>query len=278
MKMNRFLLLGLASSSVVTCLHADLNYANFSSVAGLTLNGSASQQGNTLQLTPSSANKSGSAFSTATVGLNNLSSFSTRFQFQISSPAGIGDSDGTGADGLVFVVQTVANNVGGAGGGIGYAGISPSLGIEFDTYNNGAGDNNNGNHVGIDLNGSVDSVGTVTPEATRFNDGSVWTAWVDYNGGSGDLEVRYNQTGVRPSGANVSYNLDLATQLGTPNAFVGFTSGTGAGYGDHRILNWQLVADFRPIDEPTSVPDGGSTFALLGVASLFLFGRARMVR
>src|SRR5688572_14410228 len=107
---------------------ATISYPDFSSVAGLTLNGSANQQGNTLQLTPSSAFQSGTAFSTSPIALNNLNSFSTRFQFQISNPAGIGDGDGTGADGLVFVVQTVANNVGGAGGGIGYSGIDKSVG------------------------------------------------------------------------------------------------------------------------------------------------------
>jgi hypothetical protein len=247
-------LITLTASAVLGSAYADvISYPDFSSVSGLTLNGNASQQGNSLQLTPANINQSGSAFSTTTVALNNLSSFSTRFQFQITSSGGIGDEDGIGADGIVFAVQTVANNVGGAGGGIGYLGINPSVGIEFDTYNNGEVDG--GNHAGIDLNGSVNSL-TSVHEGTRFNDGNIWTAWVDYNGNTGDLEVRYNQSGVRPASANLSYNLNLAADLGTPNAYVGFTAGTGSGYGDQRILNWQFVSDYAPIG---AVPDGGSS-------------------
>ena len=41
---------------------------------------------------------------------------------------------------------------------------------------------NNGNHVGIDLEGSTDSVGSVTAVAPPFNDGNVWNALVDSTG------------------------------------------------------------------------------------------------
>ena len=40
----------------------------------------------------------------------------------------------------MFVLQTVSSNVGGVGGGMGYVGIPNSVGIEFDNWNNGAGD------------------------------------------------------------------------------------------------------------------------------------------
>jgi len=119
---------------VATARATTIEFTDFSTVGGLTLNGSAAQAGNALRLTPAAFSQSGSAFSTSTIALSNLSSFSTRFQFQISGSGGIGDSDGVGADGLVFVVQTVSNNTGGSGGGIGYQGINPSVGIEFDTY------------------------------------------------------------------------------------------------------------------------------------------------
>ena len=45
-----------------------------------------------------------------------------------------GDPTGGAADGIMFVVQTVGNNVGGSGGNIGYFGITNSVGIEYDTY------------------------------------------------------------------------------------------------------------------------------------------------
>lgn len=259
---------------VATTQASSIDFNDFSSVSGLTLNGSTAQAGNVLRLTPASGWQSGSAFSTTTLALNNLNSFSTRFQFQITGSGGIGDENGSGADGLVFVVQTVSNNVGGAGGGIGYQGINPSVGIEFDTYNNGGWDDNNGNHVGVDLNGNIDSVvqAGVLP---RFNDGNIWTAWVDYNGSTNQLEVRVNQTGLRPGGATLTHNVNLATLLGTPNAYVGFTSGTGAAWGNHDILNWEFESNYAPIG---SVPEGSSTLPLLalGLAGLGWLYRSRL--
>lgn len=251
-----------------------IDYPDFSSVGGLTLNGDTAQAGNALRLTPAAFNQSGSAFSTSTIALSNLSSFSTRFQFQISNSGGIGDNDGIGADGIAFVVQTVSNSTGGSGGGIGYQGINPSVGIEFDTYDNGGWDDFNGNHVGIDLNGNIDSV-TQAAVSPRFNDGNIWTAWVDYDGTSGLLEVRVNQTGVRPGASLLSYNVDLAALLGTPNAYVGFTAGTGSGWGAQDILNWTFESDYAPIGD---VPEAGSTVALLGLGLVVLTGIARRNR
>jgi hypothetical protein len=260
------LLKTLITASAVALAHAHastITFGDFSSVTGLTLNGDAAQAGNVLRLTPALDYQSGSAFSTTTLALSSLNSFSTRFQFRITGSGGIGDENGAGADGLVFVVQTVSNNVGGSGGGIGYQGITPSVGIEFDTYNNGGWDDNNGNHVGIDLNGNINSV-VQTGVLPRFNDGNIWTAWVDYDGSTNDLEVRVNQSGVRAASADLDYTVNLATLLGTPNAYVGFTSGTGAAWGNHDILNWQFESNYAPIG---SVPDTASTI-LLNLAGL----------
>ncbi|MDX1812968.1 MAG: hypothetical protein R3240_13520, partial [Gammaproteobacteria bacterium] len=122
------------SASATTILYND-----FSSSAGLQINGNAyttvdDASRDVLRLTSATTGQSGSAFSIDTVSLASDASFSSAFQFRMSQPGGICDVDGCGADGLVFVVQTVANNVGGAGGGIGYQGIGNSVGIEFDTY------------------------------------------------------------------------------------------------------------------------------------------------
>ena len=201
----------------------------------LTLNGNAAQVGNVLRLTPAVATQSGSAFTDNLVPLGGLASFSTYFQFQITNSGGITDEDGAGADGIVFVVQTQNNTAGGAGGGIGYQGITPSVGIEFDTYNNGvpAGDPN-GNHVGVDINGSVASTVTAI-EPVRFNDGNVWNAWVDYDGNLNNLEVRWSQSVTRPILPQLASNVNLAAVLGQNNAYLGFTAGTGSAFGAIKI-------------------------------------------
>lgn len=75
-----FLLATQAGAAIV------VDYPNFSSVAGLTLNGNAAQVGSVLRVTPAINGQSGSAFSTSTVSLASGASFSTHFQFRFTSP------------------------------------------------------------------------------------------------------------------------------------------------------------------------------------------------
>jgi Bacterial lectin len=59
------------------------------------------------------------------------------------------------ADGIVFLIQSDprgASALGEAGGALGFAGISPSLGLEFDIYQN-PGDPA-ANHIGIIVDGN----------------------------------------------------------------------------------------------------------------------------
>lgn len=255
-------LISLAASSLAW--GGVISYADFSDVSGLTLNGNASQVGNVLRLTSEAFFESGSAFNTTAITLANNTSFSTYFTFRISRPQfGGSDSDGPGADGLVFVVQTAANTVGGAGGGIGYTGIPNSLGVEFDTWDNGSGSGDvNGNHVNFDYNGSLNLSGAV-PVANRLNEDQIWHAWVDYNGNSDLLELRLSGTSSRPATALRSEVVDLPSILGSANVFAGFTSGTGVAVGNHDILSWEFRDDYSPIPEPAA------TAVLLGGTSIW---------
>lgn len=260
------------ASVTFTCLFlislsvsGDVIFDDFSDTTGLTLNGSATTtttgDGVVLRLTSAGPNQSGSTFSSVVVDAED---FSTFFQFRITDPGGsIFDCNTeAGADGLVFVVQSVSASVGGLGQGIGYAGISDSVGIEFDTWCNAANNDPSSNHLGIDLQGIVNH-GSGAPFTTNvspnFDDGNIWSAWIDYDGTT--IEVRANQTGIRPAAPLLTRMVDVPAELGgVTEAFVGFTSGTGADWGNHDVLNWRYT---QFIPEPSSL-----TIFLLGLVGL----------
>jgi hypothetical protein len=234
-----------------------VSFADFSNTTGLTLNGSAAatstNDGAVLRLVPAVAAKSGSVFSSATV---HAADFSTSFSFRITNPGGVTDAQGQqGADGFVFVVQPVSSSIGGAGSGLGYSGINPSLGVEFDIFFNGASDTST-NHLGIDLNGNVNSVVAV-PVSPRWDDGNRWYAWVDYNGTT--LEVRANQTGIRPVDPLLSRVVDIPTLIGQQDAYVGFTAGTGAAWAAHDVISWIYFDRFNPGGTTTSTSTSTSS-------------------
>jgi len=224
--------------------------------AGLNPNGA-----NKLWLTSNNDDEVGSAIlknPIALVGPNGFqASFSTAFSIQMTSPGGAYDDDGWGADGIVFSINSRTNIVGADGGGIGYQGLANSVGIEFDSWNNGYPIDINGNHVGVDINGNMESASSV-PYPTRWNDGNVHYAWVDYNGESQTLEVRASDSATRPTDAILTYSVNLVAILGTPNVYVGFSAGTGSANENHYVNGWTFTNTYAPIiTQPTSVCGNG---------------------
>lgn len=249
-------------------------YNDFSSTSGLTVNGDAAAVatgGRTvMRLSPSKFFKSGSVFNSSAITFGSLYSFSTRFTFNLNA------QQGGGADGFVFVIQPNGNAVGGSGGGIGYGGIRNSLGVEFDTFNNGRIDQNSNNHIGIDLNGSLASLVQNNTLPFILDSRRDLTSWIDYDGATRRIEVRLNNSNTRPLSAILSYTFDLAAVIGSPNAFVGFTSGTGGGAANHDLVNWEFRDRFDPISM-SAVPEP-ATWSMMIIGFALVGGTVRSQR
>lgn len=212
------------------------------SADGWKFNGSAAVTGGEFVLTPPLAGKSASIFNQQRIRLGTDYSFSAAFTFKIS------ESGNGGADGIVFTLQTQSDSAGTEGFGIGYSDIDNSLGIEFDTYHNNWSPiwDPNGNHIGIDYNGDVQSVQTADVSPINLEDGALKYAWVDYNGATGNLEVRLANDSTRPVSPKLSRTVDVPGLLEQPYAYVGFTSATGASWSKHAVGSLFFDNSYHP--------------------------------
>jgi len=101
--------------------------------------------------------------------------------FKINAEIYLGDKE-DGADGLALVFQAKDNQIVSTGSGIGYQGISPSIAIEFDTYQNR--DENNDpveDHVGLRIDGDPIHTGSDYVEVGNLEDGKYHPITFEWN-------------------------------------------------------------------------------------------------
>ncbi len=185
------------------------------------LNGSAQKNScNCYTLTQAIQTQTGSVWNSKKIDLT--SSFD--FWFNVN----LGCSDG-GADGIVFMLQPISTSVGTSGEGMGFAGVSPSIGIALDTYQNLNLNDPFFDHISIQSNGqinhSTDLAGPVPISPTSFNvEDCQWHRLrITWDAGTKWLRTYFD--GV----LRVEKQIDLVTTIfnNDPSVYWGFTGATG---------------------------------------------------
>ncbi len=252
---------GLTNSNVATASYTiqpngtEINYGNgFSSVAGLTLNGSATNVDDTrLQLTTGLTNQAGSAFYNTPTNIQN---FTTDFNFQLSLAQ---------ADGFTFTIQNVGPTaLGGPGGALGYGpnpttgttgGIAKSVAIKFDFYSNsGEGTDS----TGLYTNGAMPSVPAIdmTSSGVFLNSGDAIAAHMTYDGVN--LILTLTDAVVNKTFTH-TFPINIPATIGSNTAYIGFTGGSGGLSSSQKILTWTLTSQAGSVTQtPTFSPAGGS--------------------
>jgi hypothetical protein len=272
-----FLALSITSSSA---FGTAFTFTDFSNPLGLNLVGDAVLTANRLRLTEAKENRVSSVWLNDRVDVQN--GFTTSFQFQITDRGGYTPDwepgvVNDGADGFTFTIQNEGPAARGLyASGIGYYGITNSLAVEFDTWNNKPSYcEPNGNHVAVQSLGATGNqpehcadpggaftnptLGIAVPQKD-LSDGTIYDVTITYLPGL--LRVYFDNL----SNPLLSINVDLGNLLnlqGGRSAFIGFTSSTGGAFENHDILNWSY----------SDVPEPGSM--LLAGLGLLVIARMR---
>ena len=149
------------------------------------------------------------------------------------------DVGGGGADGAAFVLQNDprgAAALGGGGGGLGYSGITPSVGLEFNIY---AGNSPSAGNSGIAfrLNGATGAPYSDSSPVSPASGHPIGVT-VRYDGTTVSLTMTDTVAHVSFS---TNYVADLPTLLGTNTAYVGITGATGGVGSTQRISNFYFA-------------------------------------
>lgn len=180
------------------------------------------------RLTPNATNQVG------TLWFQNKISLASDFTIQALVYLGNNDN---GADGLAFVLQPVCSGVGTAGGGIGYQGITPSLAVELDTWNNSDVNDPTNDHIGLMKNGNIShgpggaSVLQGYNTVINLENGADHLLTVDWNAATKNLKVMLD------GNPHINYTDDIVANIfgGNRNVFWGFTAATGSASNEHRV-------------------------------------------
>lgn len=211
-------------TSLVLLFFMFLFFAPQNAHAQFILNGNATQISDTCwTLTTETDFIVGSMWNDEKINLNE--------SFEVQIQLNFGDKDGDGADGILFGLQPVGTSIGQAGAGMGFAGVTPSIGIEFDTYQNFNLGDPQFDHIAIISDGNVDHNGSnnlagpiqASTISSNIEDGQWHVLLVTWDAATMTLAISFDGQ------PRLSYTGDIVNEVfnGDPEVFWGFTSATG---------------------------------------------------
>lgn len=236
--MNKILTSALTLTLALASQFANAQYTRNGSATNI----STTARPNSFQLTPNTATQNGTVWNNTKLDIANNS-------FELSFKANFGTKDADGADGIALVFQNSTDGVAALGTGtmgqfMGFQGISPSLNIEFDTYNNGAtaGDIA-ADHISISKNGSTNAGNQLTTavQASASNanieDGQDHSVVVSWDAAAKTMSVSFDGSLRQTYTDNVVANIFG----GHGSVLWGFTASTGGSYNRHAVYQLSLV-------------------------------------
>lgn len=176
-------------------------------------------------------------FTAGAVWNKNQADLSQPFNYAFNVFLGCDDADG--ADGISFVLQTSPAGVGNEGAGLGYEGLTRSVGITIDTYMNGVQDDPNYDHIAIQSDGNTfhhsiyNLAGPVAvlPDSVNIEDCQWHVLAINWEPANNLMEVSVD------GHLRLSLTKNIVQDIFNNNPLVywGFTAGTGTNFNIQKV-------------------------------------------
>lgn len=182
-----------------------------------------------------------------------------RNSFDLIMEMNFGCTDEFGADGIVFGLQPISASVGEAGEGLGIGGVTPALGVEFDTYQNGNRLDPFFDHVAIMANGTVTHSGPdnlagpvrASADTDNIENCGSFPLRVTWDAGATTLRVFFNCE------LRLEYTADIVNTIfgGDPFVYYGFAGATGF-YTNTQEVCFTFNSFQKELEDVTMCPGG----------------------
>jgi len=233
MRLNPYILLLLLSGTVgISSIVSAQNNTYI-------LNGNATQDKcNCYTLTKESEYQNGSVWNASKIDLTKS------FDFVFNVNLGCRQKDG--ADGIAFILQPLSTSIGTYGEGMGFEGISPSIAITLDTYENPSSNDPYYDHIAIQTNGVIthdnDLAGPVPASAVSDHiEDCKWHLFrIAWDASAQKISAYFDDS------LRVQATIDLVKTIfnNDPLVYWGFSAATGAAYNIQQFCT-ALNPDFK---------------------------------